>query len=172
MDAAEPDISSYFIPHILLACQNLEPTLTTMQLDYRQFSWGLTWGHLSDYTQLALEPQRFNPGGRVVSVHSAYHKTSSVGFWLGTFVTFKPCLCLSVFCLHLYCNSLIQWRQKCWKKQSNYIKREEVSVLSQATLVMDFKTYLTVEALSNGHCEHERRSISWFIWSALWSVKS
>ena len=34
--AAEPNISSFFIPCICLSCHNLVPTLPTMQVDFRQ----------------------------------------------------------------------------------------------------------------------------------------
>ncbi len=37
-NASEPEISSFFIPCILLLCQNLAPTLPTMQLDHQQFN--------------------------------------------------------------------------------------------------------------------------------------
>ncbi len=70
-------ISSLFIPHIL-PFKNLPPTLPTMQLDHRQFggkyggimlvaanvAWleadsiDITWGNLSDFPQLPLEPQQ------------------------------------------------------------------------------------------------------------------
>lgn len=56
MDAAEPMISPFFPPCILLLFQNLAPTLLTMQHDFS--SSDITSGNIKDFMQLPLELQK------------------------------------------------------------------------------------------------------------------